>query len=59
MASNESSLTRRQLGGIGAAAVTLAAMGGIQAAVNTAAAQTAGTIKVGVLHSLSDAHGDQ
>src|SRR5579863_7464855 len=53
MASNESSLTRRQLGGIGAAAVTLAATGGIQAAVNTAAAQTTDTIKVGVLHSLS------
>ncbi len=53
MASNDTSLTRRQLGGLGAAAVTLAAMGGIQAAVNTAAAQTAGTIKVGVLHSLS------
>ena len=53
MASRESSFTRRQLGGIGAAAVTLAAMGGIQATVSTAAAQTAGTIKVGVLHSLS------
>ncbi len=53
MASNESSLTRRQLGGLGAAAVTLAAVSGIQAAVNTAAAQGTDTIKVGVLHSLS------
>ena len=53
MASNDTSLTRRQLGGLGTAAVTLAAIGGIQAAVNTAAAQTTGTIKVGVLHSLS------
>jgi urea transport system substrate-binding protein len=53
MASHDTSLTRRQLGGFGAAAVTLAAMGGIQAAVNTAAAQGTGTIKVGVLHSLS------
>jgi urea transport system substrate-binding protein len=53
MASKDTSLTRRQLGGLGAAAVTLAAMGGIQAAVNTASAQGTGTIKVGILHSLS------
>ena len=55
MGSKDTSLTRRQLGGLGAAAVTIAAVGGVQAALTTPAiAQgTGGTIKVGILHSLS------
>src|SRR5579864_2958121 len=54
MGSKDTRLTRRQFGGLGAAAATLAADGGIQAALTTPAlAQAAGTIKVGVLHSLS------
>src|SRR5450432_1137365 len=54
MVSKDTPLTRRRLGGLGAAAVTIAAVGGIQAALTTpAVAQGAGTIKVGILHSLS------
>jgi urea transport system substrate-binding protein len=54
MGSKDTKLTRRQFGGLGAAAVTIAAVGGIQAALTTPAiAQGTGTIKVGILHSLS------
>src|SRR6202790_4307044 len=54
MGSKDTSLTRRQFGWLGAAAFTMAAVGGIQAALTTpATAQSAGTIKVGILHSLS------
>ncbi len=54
MGSKDTRLTRRQFGGLGAAAATLAAAGGIQAALTTPAiAQATGTIKVGILHSLS------
>ncbi len=52
----DTTITRRGLGGLGAAALTLAAMGAVKEAVTPAAAQTApsgGTIKVGILHSLS------
>ena len=52
MASTNTMLTRRRLGGLGVAAATLAAMGGVKAAFTPAAAQT-GPIKVGILHSLS------
>src|SRR5579864_3826105 len=54
MGSKDTRLTRRQFGGLGAAAATLAADGGIQAALTTPAiAQATGTIMVGTLHSLS------
>src|ERR1700746_3693266 len=54
MGSKDTKLTRRQFGGLGAAAVPIAAVGGTQAALTTAAiAQGTGTIKVGILHSLS------
>ena len=56
MAPGDTTISRRGLGGLGAAALTLAAMGAVKAAVTPAAAQTApsgGTIKVGILHSLS------
>ena len=50
MAFNEPTLSRRGLARLGAAAATIAALG----AVKSAAAQgTSGTIKVGILHSLS------
>ena len=56
MAPVDTTITRRGLGGLGAAALTLAAMGAVKESVTPAAAQTAssgGTIKVGILHSLS------
>jgi urea transport system substrate-binding protein len=56
MAPVDTTITRRGLGGLGAAALTLAAMGAVKETVTPAVAQTApsgGTIKVGVLHSLS------
>ena len=47
-------LSRRGVGRLGAVAATLAALGMARAATNTAAAQASGgTIKVGILHSLS------
>src|SRR5271168_4419578 len=52
----DTTLTRRGLGGLGAAALTLAAMAAVKESVTPAVAQTApsgGTIKVGILHSLS------
>ena len=57
MATEDSNLTRRTLGGLGAAALTLAAVGATRAAVSTTPAQAAPadgeTIKVGILHSLT------
>ena len=58
MASTNSSVTRRGLGTLGAAAISVAAMGGAKAGVAVAQAPSkpasgGGTIKVGVLHSLS------
>ncbi|MDE2515692.1 MAG: urea ABC transporter substrate-binding protein [Rhodospirillales bacterium] len=57
MASEETSLTRRTLGGLGAAALTVAAIGATKAAIAPTPAQAApasgDTIKVGILHSLS------
>src|SRR5271165_5250301 len=52
MAPSNIMLTRRRLGGLAAAAATLAAASGIKAAFSPAVAQT-GPIKVGILHSLS------
>src|ERR1700730_14979272 len=52
MASTNTMLTRRRLGGLGVAAATLATVGGVKAAFSPAVAQT-GPIKVGILHSLS------
>ena len=50
----KSIISRRGLGRLGAAAATVAALGAVKAATTPAAAQaTGGTIKVGVLHSLS------
>src|SRR3984885_4721414 len=47
-------ISRRGLGRLGAAAATVAALGAVKAATTPAAAQaTGGTIKVGILHSLS------
>ncbi|MBS0643517.1 MAG: urea ABC transporter substrate-binding protein [Acetobacteraceae bacterium] len=47
-------ISRRGLGRLGAAAATVAAVGAVSAAASTpAAAQSGGTIKVGILHSLS------
>src|ERR1700733_11922383 len=47
-------ISRRGLGRLGAAAATVAALGAVKAATTPAAAQaTGGTIKIGVLHSLS------
>src|SRR5689334_9106570 len=57
MASADIMLSRRRFGGLGAAAVTMAALGAAEviadAVVKPAAAQGAGRIKVGILHSLS------
>ena len=57
MSSAEPKLSRRGLGRLGAAAATLAAVGVTKAAVTPTRAQAAppsgGTIKVGILHSLS------
>jgi urea transport system substrate-binding protein len=53
MAPADIKLTRRGFGGLGAAAVTIAAMGATKAAFSPAAAQATGPIKVGILHSLS------
>ena len=51
----EPKVSRRGLGRLGAAAATIAAMGAVKAATTSAAAAppTGGTIKVGILHSLS------
>jgi urea transport system substrate-binding protein len=46
-------LSRRGLGRLGAAAATVAAMGAAKAVTSPAIAQSAGPIKVGILHSLS------
>src|ERR1700755_3224026 len=54
MSLDEPILSRRGLGRLGVAAATLAAVGAVKAAESPAAAQpTGGTIKVGILHSLS------
>ncbi len=55
MSSVEPTISRRGLGRIGVAAATVAAMGAVKAATTPAEAQAAsgGTIKVGILHSLS------
>src|SRR5690348_14503665 len=57
MAPLDTSLSRRGLGRLGAAAATIAAIGAVKAATAPAVAQPAapsgGTIKVGILHSLS------
>ena len=57
MAPIDTSMSRRGLGRLGAAAVTVAALGAVKAATTPARAQAAapggGTIKVGILHSLS------
>jgi urea transport system substrate-binding protein len=56
MGPSNDKITRRGLGGIGAAALTLAAMGAMTETTRPARAQSApsgGTIKVGILHSLS------
>src|SRR6201990_2099033 len=54
MSLDEPILSRRGLGRLGVAAATLAAVGAVKAAESPAAAQaTSGTIKVGILHSLS------
>ena len=56
MSSAETKLSRRGLGRLGAAAATLAAIGAVKAGTTparAAPAPTGGTIKVGVLHSLS------
>jgi len=50
----DTKLSRRGLGRLGAAAATIAAIGAVKAATSSAQAQGAGgTIKVGILHSLS------
>src|SRR6202453_883131 len=46
-------VSRRGLGRLGVAAATLAAVGAVKAATAPAVAQATGTIKVGILHSLS------
>src|SRR3954454_17245907 len=46
-------LSRRGHGRLGVAAATLAAVGAVKATTSPAAAQATGTIKVGILHSLS------
>src|SRR6201993_60652 len=54
MSLDEPILSRRGLGRLGVAAATLAAVGAVKAATSPAEAQaTTGTIKVGILHSLS------
>src|SRR6202161_2301638 len=54
MSLDEPILSRRGLGRLGVAAATLAAGGAVKAATSPAEAQaTGGTIKIGVLHSLS------
>ena len=53
MAPADIMLSRRRFGGLGAAAVTLAALGAVKASVTPASAQGTGPIKVGILHSLS------
>ena len=54
MSLDEPILSRRGLGRLGVAAATLAAVGAVKAASSPAEAQaTGGTIKVGILHSLS------
>ncbi len=53
MAPTTPMLTRRGFGGLGAAAVTVAALGAANSLVAPAEAQDAGPIKVGILHSLS------
>ena len=57
MTANDTSMSRRNLGRLGVAAATVAALGAAQAASTPARAQaaapTGGTIKVGILHSLS------
>src|SRR6201994_1662123 len=53
MSLDEPTLSRRGLGRLGVAAATLAAVGAVKAATSPAVAQTTGTIKVGILHSLS------
>ncbi|MEA2745619.1 MAG: urea transport system substrate-binding protein, partial [Acetobacteraceae bacterium] len=54
MSLDEPFLSRRGLGRLGVAAATLAAVGAVKAATSAAVAQpTGGTIKVGILHSLS------
>ncbi len=50
MAITEPTISRRGLARLGAAAATVAAIGAVKTA---AAAETSGTIKVGILHSLS------
>ena len=55
MSIEQPNISRRGLGRFGAAAATLAAVGAVSAVENAAKAQakTSGTIKVGILHSLS------
>jgi urea transport system substrate-binding protein len=54
MSLDEPILSRRGLGRLGVAAATLAAVGAVKAATSPVEAQaTGGTIKVGILHSLS------
>ncbi|PPQ34385.1 urea ABC transporter substrate-binding protein [Rhodopila globiformis] len=55
MSQDETSLSRRGLGRLGVAAATLAAFGAVEAKTSepAAAQPTGGTIKVGILHSLS------
>ncbi len=55
MSLDQPNISRRGLGRLGAAAATLAAVGAVSAVENAAKAQakTSGTIKVGILHSLS------
>jgi urea transport system substrate-binding protein len=58
MAPVDTSMSRRGLGRLGAAAVTVAALGAVKAATTSTPAQaqaapSGGTIKVGILHSLS------
>src|ERR1700723_693008 len=54
MSLDEPNISRRGLGRLGMAAATLAAVGAVKAATSPAEAQaTGGTIKVGIMHSLS------
>src|ERR1700723_1823482 len=53
MSLEETNISRRGLGRLALAAATLGAVGAIKAAESPAEAQATGTIKVGILHSLS------
>ncbi len=53
MDSDGTSLTRRQFGGLGAAALAAATMGVAKFGISSAHAAESGPIKIGILHSLS------